>query len=115
MGVARKAPCCTYDESHFETHTIASQNDDAIKAAVKSNIQKDPTTLDSKQLFSLADIVQYGKFDASQDFQKSIRLFSQSIATSSDSKHIGECYLKIGKIYYEMKNVFFYYNYIKCR
>ena len=84
--------------------TIASQNDDAIKAAVKSNIQKDPTTLDSKQLFSLADIVQYGKFDASQDFQKSIRLFSQSIATSSDSKHIGECYLKIGKIYYEMKN-----------
>ena len=78
-------------------------NDVEVKSAVKSSI-KNEKQLNSKELFSLADIVQYGKFDATQDYEHSIHLFEQSIAKTTDTKHIGECYIRIGHIYFEMKN-----------
>ena len=87
----------------YPSKRASDLNDAAVKSAVKSHVQN-TKSLNSQELFSLADIVQYGKFEATQNFQKSIQLFKQSIAKSNDTKHIGECYLRIGKIYYEMKN-----------
>lgn len=91
----------------YQSNSSIDLNDAAVKSAVKSALKlnvQNTEQLNSQELFSLADIVQYGKFEAKQDFHKSIQLFKQSLTKSGDTKHIGECYLRIGKIYYEIKN-----------
>lgn len=70
-------------------------------ASVKPNMIPE---MNSVELFSLAEIKHYGKFDAATDMESAIDLYTRSLNSTTEDRHIGKCHLSIGNLFYESKD-----------
>jgi len=70
-----------------------------------ANVNKDMIpSMNMNELFSLAEIKHYGKYDSVKDLRAAHTLYTQSAEASSERKHIGKCYLSMGNLFYESKD-----------
>ena len=60
--------------------------------------------MNSVELFSLAEIKHYGKFDSATDMESAIDLYTRSLNSTTEDRHIGKCHLSIGNLFYESKD-----------
>jgi hypothetical protein len=61
-------------------------------------------SMNANELFSLAEVKHYGKYDSVKDLRSAEKLYTQSAESSSERKHIGKCHLSIGHLFYESKD-----------
>lgn len=64
-----------------------------------NEIKQDTMLNDHKSLFKLAHIYHHGLFGNTQNIQKAVMYYNESIKNSSDNTHIGLVNLQLGKLY----------------
>ena len=70
-------------------------------ANVKTNMIPEMNTV---ELFSLAEIKHYGKYDSAKDAGSAKELYTRSQESTTEPKHIGKCHLSKGHLCYESKD-----------
>jgi hypothetical protein len=96
-----------YTNLSIENNTIVSYMND-----INSKQFNDNVSFNDKELYTIANIHQYGRYHNSIDVNKAIDMYHLSIDKSNDKTHIGNCYLSLGHLYKDEnigeKAIFYY-------